>query len=705
MSVGLDFDTFGTRNLKVVGLDNYINDPEFRVLIASAHHGTHVQHWDFVTNRDERRKLNIQEHEAMLEAFRDYAASLPFVAHNASFERAVIERCNLGNPRLVVSDSAVISRALGAGEKLEHAAPQLLGVDKMPDGARLIQKFSVPQKDGYVYIDHVEDWTDEDWADWDLFGKYCNLDAELSFRINLHWGGYIPFTEWEYERRTQAMNDVGWPVDADLIHRMIEQRDKNLARIEQEFRLTMGADDLNFRSTPQLRAWCRERGVNAQSFDEIHVEQLLKRINSRIEKLYVTGSQAPRIQQQLSNYTNVRYMLRVKQELGGTSLSKLDTILRLMNEDGRLRGQYMHVGAGQTFRASGRGAQLQNLKKLGKVPGDVDGSLDGWDNGELARNLRQVFLASHTDGQIIVADLKSVESRGLAYIANAEWKLKAFHEGKDMYLVQAASMFGIPYELVSPEQRTPGKVGELSCGYGAGDGAIARFAEKMHIAMTEAEAGEVKTKWRDSNPEAVELWRMLDDALHDVVERKHENAVFRVGPDHEWFVILQQEPTPKSLREQMPEAQTMSMSLRDARGNTILKRWFQGCYMDGRDVCYHKPSDLKGGKLWVDIWHKDGKSGRYKLYGGKLTGILIQSFCREIFYRGLDLLYGFFADYSNVRIIGQFHDEIVVEWWPTPNGLSLDAAMGLMRSAMGNTRLVPGFPLEADVHAAPRYIK
>ena len=716
MPIGLDFETFGTRNLKVVGLDNYINDPQFRPLIASISSFVDDDaddlvdtRYDFVVNSDERRILTPEEQRTNMDAFSRMANSLPQVAHNAGFERAVHTRTGLCSPEMVKYDSAVIARAVGAGEHLAAAAPQLLGIDKMPDGARLIQKFSIPQKDGYVYIDHVSDWTDEDWADWELFGAYCDLDARLSLMIWKEWGFALREQEWHYEKLTQRMNTIGWPVDTDLVHAMAAQRDRNLIRIEEEFHRIFPGEggNLNFRSTKQLREWCRERGINATSFDELHVEQLLKRINSRIEKLVATQSQTPRIQQQLSDYTDVRYMLRVKQELGGSSLSKLDTILNLVGEDDRLRNQYLHIGAGQTFRASGRGAQLQNLKKLGPIPGNVEDQdlLEAWENDELARNIRQVFCASHPDGQIIVGDLKSVESRGLAYIAGADWKLDAYHQGKDMYMVQASSMLGIPYDLISKEERTTGKVGELSCGYGAGDGAIARFAEKMRVAMTEEQAGEVKTTWRASNPEAVRLWRDLDDALHDVIERKMSSASFRCGPNKTWWCSLLLESTPESLLEQNSDAKTISMTLRDETGTLILRRWFQGCFMDGNDVCYHQPSELKGGPLWRDMWRKDGKSGRYKLYGGKLTGILIQSFCREIFYRGLSLLTAALHGYDNVQIIGQFHDEIVVEWWPTPSGITLENARAAMRKAMSDRGLVPGFPLDADVHSDKRYIK
>lgn len=698
---GLDYETFAHVNLKTQGLDNYINDPEFRPLLASVAKRNDagkiaVERIDFIT------KGGTTEH--LKEAFSDVPS---IAAHNASFERAVSRRLKLPfNPSDFI-DTAVIARAVGAGERLESAAPQLLGVNKLADGTRLIQKFSMPQKNGHIYIDHIDEWTQNDWDDWTLFGHYCDLDATLSLMIAEQYGFIIPNREWLYELRTQQMNDIGWPVDLGLLRLMQDVRTANTERLEKDFRTNvLGGEDLNFNSTPQLRAWCRERGVVQQSFDELHVEQLIKKINKRIIQLAKAGSTIHKI----SQLQDVCYMLLVKQELGGSSLSKLDTIERLLGPGNRLRGQYLHIGAGQTWRTSGRGAQLQNLKKLGKQPDDMDDHdlVMRMDNGELSRNLRQVFTASKPGGELIVCDLSSVESRGLAFLADAQTKLDAYRAGKDIYVVQAASMLHIPYDYVTLEQRITGKVGELSCGYGAGAGAIARFAEKMRIEMSLDEADEVKRSWRNANTEIVEFWYALDRMLHAVVEGGQTYATIPAGPDGTWTVVIEQRPTPESLLDLMPTAKTITLELWDANsGSPMVSRWFQGCFMDGNDVCYHKASDRKEGRLWHDTWKKDGQTGRYKIYGGKLTGILVQSFCREIFFQGLNRLALDVNQIDNVQIIGQFHDEIVVEWRPetTPQDISLEGMEALMVQRMTQIPGLEGFPLAAVAHSDRRYIK
>ena len=94
------------------------------------------------------------------------------------------------------------------------------------------------------------------------------------------------------------------------------------------------------------------------------------------------------------------------------------------------------------------------------------------------------------------------------------------------------------------------------------------------------------------------------------------------------------------------------------------------------------------------------------IYGGKLSGILTQSFCREMFFDSAATLVGRIKPYPNLKLVGQFHDELNVEWVPSeePNALELDQAIHIVESAMSQTP-VPGFPLAADVKSAYRYIK
>lgn len=702
---GLDFETFGAVSLPVHGLDRYVNDPSFRPLLAVTAH------------REESGLLRLETFDFLFDEagatqrLLDVSLNSEFVAHNASFERAVLKHLRmLGSPR-DVRDSALIARGLGASSSLDAAAQQLLGRGKLPDGRRLIQKFSIPQPDGRVVVDDVDNWTNEDFEDWDTFIRYCELDAELSYDIHAAFGDLF-LAEYGLETLTQNMNDHGWKVDLKLVRHMKELYELNVRYEENVFRGQYDQDEeLNFRSTPQLRKWCEERGVRAKSFDELNVQKLLNQVNDRIRQMRTRGvlPTDPRLEGLIA----VSAMLRTKQALGGSSLSKLSKILETVGEGDRLRGQYMHMGAGQTFRTSGRGVQMQNLKRIGGHPGNVDGPMSDWSNDELARNLRQVFTATQPGGELVVADYASVESRGLAWLAGAEWKLDEFRSGRDMYKVLAATMSDTTYDNVSPDERQLGKVGELSCGYGAGPGAVQRFAEKMGTILTPDQAAEIVYGWRDANPEITRFWSKLDQLLRTYLTlAPGRTASMTTGPDNILTVTLKKLERFKSsifTGSLMPTRTPVSMMQLDlyVSGTYTMSRFFPGVFEDGRDICYMKASSLQQGPPWHDRWAKDGQTGRYKLYGGKLAGILTQSLCREIFFQGLSRLDDSLQRFSNVAIVGQFHDEIVVDWSPVEDAsdISLAALKVQMKSVMSSSPGFPGLPLDASVQSSYRYTK
>ena len=687
--VGLDFETACDVNLPVHGADRYFNDPSFRVLVAALHTLTKTRTYDFVHEPNSR--------EDFLRELQQYTT---IVGHNVAFEMQVLQHLGVTLSDFQFIDSAVITRAVGAGSKLEAAAPQLLGIDKMEEGSGLIKKFSIPREDGSYLVDEHPTWDGDVLDDWHTFVAYCALDAKLTWEIYAKYNYLVQAGEIYYFGLTYQMNQRGWFVNVENVKRMQEQYEKNLVLVESEFRTSLNEPDLNFRSTPQLRKWCAERGINARSFDELNVSKLLTRITKRIEQLEAKGT----AEDKLTPLREVVHMLTTKQTLGGSSLSKLQKILDMVGADGRLREQYLHVGAGQTYRTSGRGVQLQNLKRLGAEVDDLDGDLSDWDNERLARNLRQVFEAQHPDGLLFVGDFSAVESRGLAYLAGAEWKLDAYRQGKDMYKVLASGMLGVPYEYIDKSQRQLGKVGELSCGYGAGPGAVKDFAEKMGTILSDDEAKLLVLDWRDANPEIVQFWNKLNDILQQVIQDKHEHASF---VSNELRFSVRQGVTPMSIREQRPDATTIVVEIRrEASRALLVQRTFQGAYMHGNDMCYLKPSELKSGKLWLEEWTKDRQRGRYKIYGGKLAGILTQSFCRELFFDTMSSLDTALKDLPNAFIVGQFHDEIVVEWSPLHQGDCSDGTvLRIMESSMSTSNIVRDFPLASEINFSHKYIK
>lgn len=696
--VALDFETYSDVDLRKHGVARYVRSPHFEPLIAHvvSEHGP-TQKFDFV----------LDDPGETFQKLRERLAGRLVLAHNVAFEYQVLHRIGIEIREKDMLDTAVIAAAAGADRHLANAAAQLLGSEKLDAGAALIRLFCVPGKyqeknnsdafDPQVVHDNLESWS--------LFHDYCGVDAQLSMDLYKKYRRILPPAEKSFATVTLGMNMLGWPVDLDLVRQMQVRYHANLRDLEAEFRAECDAHELNLNSHQQLQNWCLERGVKARSFDEENVARLQSRLAAKLETM---SPDEPRY----ADYRDVLRLMETKQALGGSSLRKLqtilDTVVEIDDRRGVLYDQYKHLGASQTWRTSGQSAQMQNLKRLSADiinPADFYNPHLEFTNEQLAQNLRQVFTASHPDGVLIVGDFSSVESRGLAYLAGEEWKLQAYRDGKDLYKVLAAKIYHTTYELVTKGERNLGKTGELSCGYGAGAVAVADFAAKMGMPMSQEDAAELVRDWRSADPMIVELWAQLQDMLWQAVN--NETAYHQLPYDGLELIFTPVKP-PESLRMLNPKAVSVMMQI--TKDDTVyLSRVFHGCHRVDNEICFYKPSSRVTGDLWsADYMNpKTKRRTPYKLYGGKLAGILTQSLCRELFFDSLKILWHQFKSVSNVQVIGQFHDEIVLDWRPQsqPGDVSLEWTIRTMEGAMTSPGFATSFPLSAEIKSDYRYIK
>lgn len=708
--IGLDFETYSDVDLIKHGAGRYFAGEHFTVLIAATWEldprgAGYQEEFDFWADGawDENAVTRLAE------AIKGKIV----IAHNVSFEESVLRHLGLHDLPAGYVDSAVAARMLGASSALARCAPQLLGMQKVALGEGLIKIFSIPSVyqtdngsmafDPAIVVDEQSQWAD--------FMYYCVVDSKLSFKL---WLRFLEDDPRALEimaeaAATRRMNEIGWTVDVDLVQRMKERvavNSQNILANMRELDFLQGAwAALNVGSPQQLQRFCKERGIRAKSFDEKHVARMVEKIKHRLED----DLMSPEKEQ---GYREVLKIMEAKKELGGAASAKLPKILNLVSADGQLRDNYLHAGAGQTGRTSGKGVQMQNLPQLREVLPVED--VETWDNEQVARNIRQVFTASHKDGHLVVGDFASVEARALAGLAVEEKILEAYRDGLDLYKVGAADHYGIPYEEVTKDQRKFGKVGVLSCGYGAGSGAVQSFAEGMGIMLTKLEAQLIVDSWRGSHPMTVAFWASLEDAFRralvfgGMTAEEHSGIRFhRVAApawlrDHGYLWSIAMDIPLPVVNLPLPVGSSIQF-----HQTSYARRWFRGVYIDRFDqVIYHKPVDAKTKhELWTDTFtDKQGKPQKYKLYGGKLAGIATQSLCREMFFAALLRLEKRLSGYSNVRIIGQFHDEIVVDWWPDKEGVSLEQLITIMESVMG-PELHGLWPMEAEVNYAYRYLK
>lgn len=703
---GLDFETFSSVDLPKKGLTNYLASPDFQVTVACVDTGTEKHKFDFVMDASAPAWFE--------QLINEMPEDIIIVAHNAGFERRVLKKLGFENLDHRVVDSAVMARLLGAGSKLEVASRQLADTHKLTVGSDLIKKFAIPheemKKPNATYCSlNLEDWN--------LFIEYCMDDATGGREIVINGlqlladlnATHIWWNEVENELLTFKMNENGWKVDRDIVEWMKNRAWANSEIAKADFIQRVG-DDLNFKSPQQLKKFCADRGVTYKSLDKYHAPVVLEKTQERLD-----AATDPQVKQDLQD---VITMLEIKLEIGGSTLSKLPTILDQIDDNDILKDTYIHLGAGQTFRTTSTKVQMQNIARLDKDIRDIDTIRDysvPWSNGDMAGQLRQVFTASHPDGEFFVGDFSAVESRGLAYLAGEGWKLDVYKKGLDIYKVLVTKYNGIEYDEVTTEMRPKGKYTELSCGYEASGRAVKDVMIKYMVDISVETAAEWVADWRKANPNIVEFWKELSNLLKATLASRapRQTTIQASGVRIEMIPF-----SLPSVTKINPSAQSICIKMY-MPGEKLPRvvRFFHGCYLLGHGVAYYKPAEgLYGDKpLWSNInatatqkanqgLPKGAKKKQVlnSIFGGKLAGVLTQSFCRELFFDSLAILDARLADVPNVKIVGQFHDEIGVDW--VPGAMSKEELQEHMEYAMSFTT-VQNFPLEADIKSAYRYIK
>lgn len=729
----IDFETACDLDLTKVSAHQYVSHPSFEILLAAY---VETPTPNNAKSLDMRLRGN---HYRFLSELKKYVISAGdrIAAHNATFERLVMRRLIedllpiweedalfvpgevLQDAHYVVEawrdyaifDTASLASQAGLSRSLDKAGRQLgLSQKKDPRGEKLIKMFCIERKNPMDFP-----------AEWGEFQHYAEQDVVTTAHLvrsplitELCRRESVFRRLHRDEMLTFIINDNGWPVDTELAQRFWEASQGNDDIVREQFLSVAvgGMKDLNLDSPTQVVRALKERGLRISSVDEETVDKFLHAVTHRIGVLRLKSETTLLTDAEAKKFVRLqeaRHILQAKADMGKAALKKLPRLLELTSEDNRLYDSYMHAGAGQTARTTGTGVQMQNLKRLPRTVPDLDDEdeldrvLD--DNVALAQNMRQLFKAE--DGStLIVGDFSSVEAIGLAWLAGEEWPVAAFRADQDLYKRQAAEILSKPYLDITPEDRAIGKLGVLSCGYGAGAGAVQRFGAKTGLDVTLAEAQELVTSWRTSRPQTVEFWRKLQVTLEKTVDQGGAHMLYLPNVTIQFFETR----TPEAIRAQNPLAKSIGISIQPVVSYPAapeeVVRFVHGVYRRGRDLVYFRPALAKS-EEWRDYYTDPAtkKVDYFRLYGGKLAGILTQSICREVFFSVLarvqkDMDSSYPPPGVSARVIGQFHDEIILE----VSDEVKDAWVSALRWNM-STEVYNGFPLKAEIKTAKRYTK
>ncbi len=172
----------------------------------------------------------------------------------------------------------------------------------------------------------------------------------------------------------------------------------------------------------------------------------------------------------------------------------LDGLSSAIEPDGRVRTSY-HQTLTSTGRLSSSNPNLQNIPI----------------RTERGREIRNIFVAS--SGNILLdADYAQIELRILAHLSQDPELLTAFQQELDVHSATATSLFGVPIEEVTSEQRSIAKTVNFSIVYGISDFGLAR-----DLGISVPEAHEYIAAY-DERYSQVRAW------LNDTIKKAYEDG-------------------------------------------------------------------------------------------------------------------------------------------------------------------------------------
>lgn len=544
--------------------------------------------------------------------------------------------------------SMIWSAYMGLPLSLEGVGAVLgLEEQKLKEGKDLIRYFCVPCKPTKVNGGRTRNTPSDAPDKWELFKKYNKRDVEVEMSIQQKLSRFpVPDSVWDEYHIDQEINDRGILLDMDIVTNAIKFDAFSKARLMGTLKDKTELENPN--SVVQMKDWLSSKGIETDSLDKKAILDLLKTVPS-----------------------DVAEVLKLRQQLAKSSVKKYQAMEGSVCADGRARGMFQFYGANRSGRWAGRIIQLQNLPQ--NHMSDLEEARDIVKSGDyefmnvlyddipdaLSQLIRTAFVPK-SGYKFCVADFSAIEARVIAFLAKENWRMEVFRNNGDIYCASASAMFHVPVEKhgQNAHLRQKGKIAELALGYGGSVGALTSMGA-LDMGLTEEELQPLVNSWRAANPNIVQLWWDVDDAV-------------------------------KMATKQRTATETHGIKFIYQSGMLFI------ALPSGRRLCYVKPrigeNKFGGESVTYEGVGTNKKWERIESYGPKFVENIVQAISRDILCCAMRTL-------SHCFIVGHVHDELIIE---TP----IDTDLKAICKQMGRTpEWIDGLLLRADGYETQFYKK
>ena len=518
---------------------------------------------------------------------------------------------------------------------------------KMAEGKALIRYFCVPCKPTKANGGRTRNLPEHDPVKWSTFIAYNKRDVETEMEIQQKLSKFpVPDFLWEEYHLDQEINDRGIQLDMVLVEQAIAIDERSREELSAKMRQLTALENPN--SVQQMKEWLTKHGLEVDSLDKKAVKELLKTAPPELAEV-----------------------LELRRQLAKSSVKKYQAMQNAVCADGRARGMFQFYGANRSGRWAGRLIQLQNLPQNHMAHLEDARSLVRSGNysmlsalydsvPEVLSELIRTAFVPRNGYKFIVSDFSAIEARVLSFLAGESWRLKVFAENGDIYCASASAMFHVPVEKhgQNAHLRQKGKIAELALGYGGSVGALKSMGA-LEMGLSEEELQPLVDAWRTSNPNIVQLWWDVDNAVKTAVRQRLDT-------------------------------ETHGIRFRYRSGMLFI------ILPSGRQLCYVKPkmgtNKFGGDSVTYEGVGSTKKWERIESYGPKFTENVVQAISRDILMYAMRTL-------SHCFIVGHVHDELIIE-------CSMDVSLDAVCEQMGRTPpWIEGLNLRADGYETMFYKK